>query len=127
ARLVLACARRPGARVLNSADPGLPTAEEVVRAIAVAAGRPVDVVGLGEDAAPELGWTPWGSWPPFLLDASAGGAVGYEPAGSHAETVTATVDELVGLTVEQRRRLDRDPWFEGRFDYRLDDLALGAA
>ena len=124
ARLVASCARRPATRVLNSADPGCPTAADVVRAIADACGCPAEIIGLDDDAPPELGWTPWNSWPPFFLDTAASAGLGYEPAGSYAETVRPIIRELCRLSVPQRARLDEDPFFAGRFDYAVDDAAL---
>lgn len=90
ARLAVLCAEHPAHRVLNSADPGTPTAGEVVRAVAAAAGVDVDVV---DDPAGEP--SPWSSWPPFFLDTSAAEALGYRPVGTHAETVVASVRDLL--------------------------------
>ncbi|MEW1956818.1 NAD-dependent epimerase/dehydratase family protein [Kineococcus sp. NPDC059986] len=90
ARLVLRCTERPAHRVLNSADPGNPTAAEVVGAVAAAAGIEVEVVD-DPDGEP----SPWSSWPPFFLDTSAAEALGYRPVATHRETVGACVDELL--------------------------------
>jgi inactivated superfamily I helicase len=124
ARLVATCARRPGTRVLNSADPGSPSAADIVRAIAAAHGAPVQIVGLDHDAPAEWGWTPWDSWPPFFLDTTASVSLGYRPVGSYAETVAPAVQSLGALSTEQQARLASDPFFEGRFDYAVDDRAL---
>jgi nucleoside-diphosphate-sugar epimerase len=124
ARLAAICALRPGARVVNAADPDRPTAADVVRAIAAACRRPVQIVGLDDDAPCGWGWTPWASWPPFLLDTTASTALGYEPVGSYAETVPAAVDELLELSDDQRARRGLDDAFEGRFDCGVDDAAL---
>lgn len=106
ARLVRACAERPGARVLNAADPGEPTAADIVTAIGRAFGAEVEVV---DDKS--QGWNPWDTWPSFFLDTRAARSIGYEPVGSYEETVRATVDELVRLDPERRRMLDADPYF----------------
>lgn len=90
ARLAVLCAEHPAHRVLNSADPGTPTAGEVVQAVAAAAGVDVDVV---DDPAGQP--SPWSSWPPFFLDTSAAEALGYRPVGTHAETVVASVRDLL--------------------------------
>jgi nucleoside-diphosphate-sugar epimerase len=127
ARLVLTCAEHPGQRVLNAADPGAPTARDVVVAVARACGLEVEPVGLPDDAAPRHGWTPWSTWPPYFLDTSAALGLGYRPAGTYAETVRDTVDALLALSPEVRDRLDRDEYFRGRFDYRRDDAALAVA
>jgi nucleoside-diphosphate-sugar epimerase len=124
AKLVATCAERPGARVLNAADPDLPTAAEIVQAIAAACQRPVQIVGLNDDAPRELGWTPWETWPPFFLDTTASTQLGYQPAGTYSATVTAAIQELLELSHEQRTRLGDDPYFEQRFDYSIDDAGL---
>jgi nucleoside-diphosphate-sugar epimerase len=124
ASLVAACVRRPGARVLNAADPDAPTAAGVVETIASACRRRVRIVGLDDAAPPELGWTPWETWPPFVLDTTAATQLGYRPAGTYADTVAATVQHLVGLSEQQRTRVSDDPFFDHRFDYTVDDAAL---
>ncbi|WP_380176889.1 NAD-dependent epimerase/dehydratase family protein [Kineococcus sp. DHX-1] len=90
ARLAVLCTERPAHRVLNSADPGTPTAGDVVRAVAAAAGVEVDVV---DDPGGEP--SPWSSWPPFFLDTSAAEALGYRPVGTHAGTVVTSVRDLL--------------------------------
>jgi nucleoside-diphosphate-sugar epimerase len=125
AKLVMTCAQRPGARVLNAADPDLPTAADIVRAVAAACRRPAQVVGLDADAPPGLGWTPWATWPPFFLDTTASARLGYQPAGTYSDTVRSAVQELLERSPEQRTRLEEDPDFDRRFDYSLDDAALG--
>ncbi|HZZ48792.1 MAG TPA: NAD-dependent epimerase/dehydratase family protein [Pseudonocardia sp.] len=124
ARLVRTCAENPGRRVLNAADPDHPTARDIVEAIAAACGRPIEIVGLSERAAPGYGWTPWSTWPPFFLDTSAALALGYTPVGTYAETVTAEVAELWSLPPEQQDHLTCDRYFRDRFDYDLDEIAL---
>lgn len=111
ARLVLACARQPGHRVVNSADPGAPTAADVVRAIAAAMSAEVEVTdaGPGRPAA-----SPWDTWPPFFLDTSAAQEVGYEPVGDYAATVGPVVRELATLSADRREALDADPYFGDR-------------
>ena len=124
AKLVAICAQRPGARVLNAADPDLPTAADAVTAIASACRCPVEMVGLDDDAPHELGWTPWESWPPFFLDTSAAVQLGYQPMGGYADTVTAVVQDVLELSSERQTRLGDDPYFRGRFDYTIDDAAF---
>ena len=127
ARLVQTCAEQPGRRILNSADPDTPTAHDVVQAIAQACDTEIEPVGLPHDAAPEHGWTPWETWPPFFLDTTAAVSLGYRPAGTYAETVAGVVDALLALTPDERRRLGDSEYFDGLFDYRRDDAALAAA
>jgi nucleoside-diphosphate-sugar epimerase len=124
ARLVATCAQHPGVRVVNAADPDFPTAADIVRAIAAACRRPVQILGLDHDAPPELGWTPWATWPPFFLDTTASARLGYQPAGTYSDTVAAAVQELLELPYEQRTGLENDPYFDRRFDYTIDDAAL---
>lgn len=93
AALALLCAQRPAHRVLNSADPGTPTAADVVTAVAAAMGVEVEVVD--DDGGPSGEPSPWSTWPPFFLDTSASEAAGYRPVGTHAATVGACVEELV--------------------------------
>jgi len=54
ARLVVMCAEWPAHRILNSADPGTPTAADVVRAIADTLDRPVEIV---DDPAADSPWS----------------------------------------------------------------------
>jgi nucleoside-diphosphate-sugar epimerase len=126
ARLARTCAEQPGQRILNAADPGQPDAAEIVQAIAAACHRPVEVVGLDEQANSDFGWSPWASWPPYFLDTSAATALGYQPAGSYRQTVLAVVEELCALSAEQQARLTADSDFPDRFDYALDDAALSS-
>jgi hypothetical protein len=84
----------------------------------------VQIIGLDHDAPPELGWTPWGTWPAFFLDTTASTHLGYHPAGTYSDTVTAAVQELLGLSREQRTLLDDDPYFDRRLNYAIDEAAL---
>ena len=127
ARLVRACADRPARRILNAADPDTPTAADIVTAIAAAAGRPLEVVGLDDGVPDAWGRNPWDTWPPFFLDTSAAAAIGYLPVGTYAETVAETVHELLALSPAGAAALDADPFFTDRFDDALDDAALAAA
>jgi hypothetical protein len=52
-------------------------------------------VPLDETAPADLGDHPWNTVPPFVLDTSAAERLGFVPAGSYAETVTADIDWLV--------------------------------
>ena len=90
ARLVVTCAERPAHRILNSADPGTPTAADVVRAIADTLDRPVEIV---DDPAADP--SPWSTDPPFFLDTRASEALGYRPVGDYATTVRAAVDDVL--------------------------------
>jgi nucleoside-diphosphate-sugar epimerase len=120
ARVVARCALEPAPRIVNVADPGTSTAAEVVSAIGRAFGRELEIIGLDHEAPAELGWTPWANWPPFLLDTAAATALGYTPAGSYADLVPGTVDQLRGLSDQQQRDLGlvTSP------DYRIDEAGL---
>ena len=120
ARVVARCALAPEARVVNVADPGTPTAADMVSAIASAFGRPLEIVGLDHEAPAGLGWTPWANWPPFLLDTTAATSLGYTPAGSYADLVSSTVEHLRGLSDQQQRDLGLDT----SSDYGTDEAGL---
>jgi len=127
ARVTRLCAENPGQCVLNVADPGSPTSAEIIYAIAEACELPVTTVALDEDAPHGYGANPWDTWPPFFLDTTAAIDLGYHPVGTYAQTVLASVQELMSLSTEQQERLTRDPYFAGRFDYALDNAALSHA
>jgi nucleoside-diphosphate-sugar epimerase len=112
AALVETCARAPGARVLNSADPDAPSGVEIARTIAAIMGHEWDEVLLDGAPAGAVGAHPWDRWPPIALDTSAARELGYVPTGDYAATVRATVAWLV----EERPALDGD-WF----DYAAED------
>lgn len=124
ARLVRLCAERPGDRILNAADPGSPTARDVVLAIAAATGIQAEVVPLGDDAPPQFGASPWDTWPPFFLDTSAAAQLGFEAVGTYAATVSATVSDLLRLARRQQDALSASEYFADVFGYALDDAAL---
>ena len=112
AALVETVAAKPGARILNSADPDAPNALEISRAVARHLGHEWEEV-LVDDAS--LGAHPWDKRPPFVLDTSAATALGYEPVGDYAATVAEEIDWLVA----ERPALDEE--FAGAFDYAAED------
>jgi len=124
ASLIEACAAHPGRRVLNSADPDAPNGLEIARVVAAHLGHEWDAVLLDDEAPPQLGRHPWDRRPPFVLDTSAALALGWQPAGTYAATVSAELDWLVS----GRAEID-DGDFAGDFDYASEDawLATGAA
>ena len=115
ANVRIAVAAKPGARILNSADPDAPYALEISRVIARHLAHEWEEVLL-DDAS--LGAHPWDKRPPFVLDTSAAAALGYEPAGDYAATVTEEIDWLV------RERPPLDESFAGAFDYAAEDARL---
>jgi nucleoside-diphosphate-sugar epimerase len=110
AALVETVALKPGARILNSADPDAPNAVGIARAIAGHLGHEWEEVLVDDDS---LGRHPWDKRPPFVLDLSAAAELGYTPAGTYAETLTEEVDWLVR---EPPQLPD-----EGLFDYEAED------
>ncbi len=121
AALVETVAARPGARILNSADPDAPSGLEIARTVARHLGHEWEEVLLDEDAGDGLGSHPWDRAHPVVLDTSAAGELGYEPAGDYAATVAAELDWLAGLTEKPT-----DPFFEGCFDYAAEDRYLAS-
>ena len=113
AALVEAVAAKPGARILNSADPDAPNALAISRAVAAHMGHEWEEV-LVDGASP--GAHPWDKRPPFVLDMSAAAALGYEPVGDYATTVAEEIDWLV----RERPAL---AGFDGAFDYASEDAA----
>jgi nucleoside-diphosphate-sugar epimerase len=115
ATLVELCAERPGARILNVADPDAPTGLDIARAVAAHL-RVVWEEVLLDDAAPAgLGSHPWDTIPPIVLDLSAAYALGWQPAGSYAATVGEALDWLVAERPDLGSRM---------FDYTAEDAFL---
>jgi nucleoside-diphosphate-sugar epimerase len=94
AALVAVVAERPGARILNSADPDSPSGLEISRAIANVMDHEWSEVLLGEDAPEGLGAHPWDTVPAIVLDTSAALELGYRPVGDYATTVAESVEWL---------------------------------
>ncbi|MET1035602.1 MAG: NAD-dependent epimerase/dehydratase family protein [Arthrobacter sp.] len=129
AELVSAVASRPGARILNIADPDAPTALEISRIVATLTGHPRDEILLRDDAEPALGRHPWEAGHGILLDTAAARSFGYRPVGDYAATVAAPVAWLQGLV---RARGTTAGLFDGGyfapyFDYAAEDAYLRRA
>lgn len=120
AALIETVAHKPGARVLNSADPDAPSALEIARTVARHLGHTWREVLLDERAPAGLGRTPWDSPHPVVLDTSAAVELGYQPVGDFATTVAASIDELAKL----QPTLD-DDYLRPLFDYAAEDAYLG--
>jgi hypothetical protein len=152
AALIEVVAARPGARILNSADPNAPSVLEISRTIARqlgadwtevlldgetaradAADGPAEAAGAGRaDAADgELGRTPWDAPHPIVLDMTAAASLGYVPAGDYAATVTEEVEWLVSAVrgEEGAELLPRpdDEFFAPMLDYAAEDRYLARA
>jgi nucleoside-diphosphate-sugar epimerase len=118
AALIETVAGKPGARILNSADPDAPSGLEIARTIARHLDHEWEEV-LVEGA--EIGRHPWDKLPPFTLDTTAAHELGYVPAGDYAATVVEEIDWLVAGH-------EPDPeFFAGLFDYAAEDRFLAGA
>ena len=122
------CAARPGARILNCADPDAPDGRAIARTVAEHLGHHRTEILLPDSAPDGLGDHPWNTVPPFLLDCSAATRLGFVPAGSYAQTVAAELDWLVaaarsGDPAEVLPPPD-DPYFAPFFDYAREDAWL---
>lgn len=131
ASLVATVAARPGARVLNCADPDAPSGLEIARIVADHLGHEWDEVLLPSGAPPGfpgLGSHPWDAPHPIVLDMSAASALGYQPAGDYASTVTKGLDWLVDASNGGAGRAmlppEDDPYFARLFDYQSEDRYL---
>ncbi|MFI5085214.1 MAG: NAD-dependent epimerase/dehydratase family protein [Actinomycetales bacterium] len=122
AALIEMVAALPGRRIVNSADPDAPNGREIARAVADYLGHDWDEILLGDDADPDLGAHPWDFTPPLVLDTTASRALGYEPAGTFAETIPAEIDWL--LASPAHRPAADDPFFGRLTDYRAEDAYL---
>jgi nucleoside-diphosphate-sugar epimerase len=92
AALIETVACIPGQRILNSADPDTPTAEQIVQMI----GERLDWHGrlelLDRQADLTVGDHPWRSAHPFVLNTTASERLGYSPEGCAVELLTQEVD-----------------------------------
>ncbi|QNE47118.1 NAD-dependent epimerase/dehydratase family protein [Glaciihabitans sp. INWT7] len=92
AALIATVATLPGARILNSADPDAPSAEQIVRAIALRVGWNGALDLLGGAADPLRGRHPWMTAHPIVLDTSASTRLGYAPAGTGLALLAEEID-----------------------------------
>ncbi|MEV0095446.1 NAD-dependent epimerase/dehydratase family protein [Streptomyces sp. NPDC050738] len=134
AELVRLAAAKPGARVLNAADPQAPTVAEISAAVDEAVGVRSELVTF-EGASPDgtVGATPWSGEHPIVLDmAAAERELGYRAVTSYAGSLPVTV----ALLAERLRGRDwreafpdmartYDPHLD-LFDYAAEDAWLAA-
>jgi len=118
AALVEVAAAKPGARILNSADPDAPNGREIARVVAQHLGHTWEEVLIEDDS---LGDHPWNREHPVVLDLTAAGELGYVPVGDYAATVAAEIDWLVN----ERPPID-DEFFGQYVDYAAEDRYLSA-
>lgn len=92
AALIEIIARAPGQRILNSADPDTPTAEQIVRMIGerLCWDGILELVNAAAD--PVVGGHPWLTAHPVVLNTSASKRLGYSPQGSTLELLMHEVD-----------------------------------
>ena len=128
AALIEVVAARPGARILNSADPDAPNGLEISRAIAGRLGHTWEEILLEDDAPEGPGRHPWDRRPPVVLDTTAALALGYVPVGDYATTVADVVDWLVesarGGEDAGLLPTPDDPTFAPLLDYAAEDAYL---
>jgi nucleoside-diphosphate-sugar epimerase len=124
AALVETIAARPGQRILNSADPDAPTGLDIARTIADRLDHEWEEILLDSDAHPDLGAHPWNFTPPLILDTQASTALGYQPVGTYAQTVTAEIDWLLANPANQPG--PAEPFFDHLTDYAAEDAFLAA-
>lgn len=129
AALIEVAAGKPGARILNCADPDAPSALGISRAIARLLGHDREEVLLAGEPDGNLGRHCWDRPQPIVLDMTAAAELGYVPAGDYATTVAEEVDWLVaaahGDEHEALARLD-DEFFAPLFDYEAEDRYLAS-
>jgi nucleoside-diphosphate-sugar epimerase len=121
AALVERVAAVPGSRILNSADPDAPSAQEIARTIAQYLGHEWDEVLLDGSAPAGLGDHPWDFRPPLVLSTEASLDLGYEPVGSYAETIPHQIDWLLRAAASGAVPGQHDPFFKHYLDYELED------
>ena len=124
AALVETVADNPGQRILNSADPDAPTGLDIARTIADYLGHQWEEILLAAADNPGLGTHPWNFTPPLMLDTRGSTALGYQPVGSYAQTITAEIDWLLANPANQPG--PTDPSFDRLTDYALEDAYLAA-
>lgn len=132
ASLVETAAARPGARILNCADPDAPSGRDIARHIAAHLGHDWTEVLLADDADPALGTHPWDRPHPIVLDITAARELGWSPVGTYAETMPEGVDWLARIAAPSPSgmvlpRAYDDDGFTAAFDYAREDAFLRAA
>jgi len=120
AALVETVASKPGARILNAADPDAPSARDIARVVAGHLGHQWSEVVLGDEVDPVLGWHPWDRRYPIILDTTAAVQLGYQPTGDYQTTVASAIDWLVGVAEQNGAARLPERYDEGYFAHRFD-------
>lgn len=92
AALIEVVAGKPGQRILNSADPDTPTAEQIVRTIAERLAWSGAVELLHGQPESTDGDHPWRAAHPMVLDTAASERLGYSPQGRALELLAQEID-----------------------------------
>jgi nucleoside-diphosphate-sugar epimerase len=130
AALTRVAINKPERRVLNIADPTIPSVAEIAASIVQHLGYqgrlvPVNTPGF----PPSIGRTPWSVPHPFVLDCRAAIELGYAPATTYADAVKTMCDWLVATAADGNWK-DRFPVLAGYardlFDYAAEDRLLRA-
>ena len=128
AALVQTVAGKPGARVLNAADPDAPCGLDIARVVAGHLGHQWSEVALDDDVDPALGWHPWDRRYPVILDTTASIRLGYQPVGDYQSTAGSVIAWLVRVAEQNGpARLPEqfdDGYLANRFDYDAEDHYL---
>lgn len=103
AALIETVCAAPGKRVLNSADPDTPTAEQIVRTIGERLGWNRRLELLDAAADPAVGEHPWRATHPIVLDTSVAERLGYVPQGDALDLLTQEIDCPGGCQLLARR------------------------
>ncbi len=132
AALIQTVAAKPGARVLNSADPDAPDTVRIARTIAGHFGHQFEEILLDGQTDGPLGQLPWRAPHPFVLATHAAEALGYRPVGDYATTVAPALDWLAAVAIDPDGGNARLPagfdneYFVEMCDYAAEDRRLGA-
>lgn len=101
AALIATIAAQPGRRILNSADPDTPSAEQIVQTIAARLGWAGTIDLLDHGTGRERGEHPWLSAYPIVLNTNASEQLGYVPVGTSLELLNHEID---WVAAKQRAR-----------------------
>jgi nucleoside-diphosphate-sugar epimerase len=125
AALTRVAAETSGSRVLNIADPAVPTVADIAVLIVRQLGYNGRIVEVDEQGyPPQIGRTPWSTPRPFVVDCRAALSLGYSPRTTYADAIKPTCDWLA-------KNATNDNWMErfpvlasyprNLFDYAAED------